>query len=240
MQPTDGARPGDRGSTLAETLTTVETITFDCYGTLIDWKGGLTQFFATTFGRAAPRGVDELFDLYVRTEAAIEAGSYRSYRQVLGEVAQRLAEHLHIDLSPNSSNTLAEALPRWTPFVYTGDALVRLKRRYRLGVLSNIDRDLFGATSKHFPVAFDFVITAEDVRAYKPSPAHFHRLLSEFAERQTTLHVGQSPFHDGIPAGQTGLAFVWINRYKQCNDTMVTPLAELPDLKSLADAADAV
>ena len=132
---------------------------------------------------------------------------------------------------------VAEGLGHWPLFADTNEALCLLKRRYRLGVLSNIDRDLFDATASHFEIDFDFVVTAEDVRSYKPGNGHFERLLAEHGDRETTLHVAQSLFHDGVPCARFGLAYVWINRYNEPNATAVRPLAEYADLRSLAEAA---
>ncbi len=222
---------------ITDVLDRVETITFDCYGTLIDWHAGLTATFREMFGPAIENRNEELCDLYLRIEAELQAERFRSYRDLLGEVAKRLAQRIDLDLPPDRSDLLAERLPTWKPFSDTNDALVRLKRKYRLGVLSNIDRDLFAGTAGHFDVAFDFLVTAEDVRTYKPHHAHFEQMLSAHGPREKVLHVAQSLFHDGVPAQELGIAYVWINRYIDSNSSAVVPLAEFPDLKSLADAA---
>lgn len=214
-----------------------DTITFDCYGTLIDWKEGLSRSFRTMFGPGIENRLGELFDIYLSLEAQVEGEPYRGYRQVLEEVSVRLAHRLGVELPDDHVGVLARTLPTWALFADTNDALVRLKQRYRLGVLSNIDRDLFAATASRFPVTFDFVVTAQDVRAYKPDPNHFHRMLERHGGAATTLHVAQSLFHDGAPAQALGLAFVWINRYGEMNRTAVQPLAEFKDLSSLADRA---
>jgi 2-haloalkanoic acid dehalogenase type II len=214
----------------------VGTITFDCYGTLIDWRAGLQSSLAELFELAFCDLPDGLFDAYVQTEAEVEGGAYQSYRRVLTATAERLAKRFNFDLPPGLAELLAETLPHWAPFADTNEALVRLKRRYRLGVLSNIDRDLFAGTALQFDVEFDFVVTAEDVQSYKPGQAHFQWLLSRHIEHDRVLHVAQSLFHDGVPAQGLGIAFVWINRYKEVNTTAVRPLAEFADLKSLADA----
>lgn len=214
-----------------------KTITFDCYGTLIDWSAGLSRSFATIFGPAVDERKQEWFDAYVRVEAEVESGPYRSYREVLAFVTERLARHFDLHLSPGREAKLAELLPGWAPFPDTIDALKRLKQRFRLGVLSNVDKDLFAGTAKQFGVAFDFVVTAEDVRSYKPAYGHFQRLVDAHGGIETALHVAQSLYHDGAPANELGLAFVWINRYKERNKSSVRPLAEFPDLRSFADAA---
>jgi len=216
-------------------LPCIKTITFDCYGTLIDWKGGLEQSFRTMFGSMVDGRMDELFDVYVQVEAEVESGSYRSYDEVLSEVSLRLADRLGFELTPEKHDTLSTMLPSWPAFVDTNNALVRLKKRFQLGVLSNIDRDMFAGTATLFDVSFDFLVTAEDVGSYKPALGHFQKMLDQHGQRDSVLHVAQSLYHDGIPAGELGLAFVWINRYKQTNETTVQPTAEFSDLKSLAD-----
>ncbi len=262
---------------IRQVLRRTKTITFDCYGTLIDWRGGLIRSLGEIFGPVATDRANELFRSYVRIEAQIEAEGYRSYRNILSAVVERLARQFDVDLAPRRAALLAEMLPNWPPFADTNEALTRLKQRYRLGVLSNIDRDLFAGTARHFDVAFDFVVTAQDVGAYKPGHAHFERVmrncLSSYAtdfrgqqednvndgagkvacqvgptpDRQAglpgqphgaeVLHVAQSLFHDGVPAGELGIAYVWINRYKEVNETPVHPVAEYPDLISFAEVA---
>ncbi len=213
------------------------TISFDCYGTLIDWSAGLWRSFADIFGPAVTERKQEWFDAYVRIEAEFESGPYRSYREILTVVTERLARQFKLPIPNSRSTILAEMLPHWAPFPDTNDALARLKKRYRLGVLSNIDMDLFAGTAKQFGTAFDFVVAAEEVRSYKPAHGHFRRLIDKHGGIETALHVAQSLYHDGAPASELGLAFVWINRYKERNRTAVRPLAEFPDLRSFADAA---
>ncbi len=213
------------------------TITVDCYGTLIDWSAGLWRSFTEIFGPAVAEREQEWFDAYVRVEAEVESGPYRSYREILAVVTERLARQFELPLSHGREAKLAELLPGWAPFPDTNDALARLKQRFRLGVLSNIDKDLFADTAKQFGVAFDFVVTAEDVHSYKPAHGHFQRLIEAIGGAGRTLHVAQSLIHDGAPANDLGLDFVWINRYKERNHTSVHALAEFPDLRSFADAA---
>lgn len=217
----------------------ITTLTFDCYGTLIDWEAGLTRSLADVFGPQAVERRKELFEAYVAAEAEIEGGEYRSYRDVLHEVTHRLGKQFGWPMTRDKCNRLAELLPTWTPFADTGAALARLKRKFRLGILSNVDRDLFADTARHFPVAFDFVVTAEDVQSYKPAQPHFLRMLDHHGDRSTTLHVAQSQFHDGRPANALGIAFAWINRYNDPADPLVRTDGVYADLRSLADDLNA-
>ena len=222
---------------IKEALRHTRTITFDCYGTLIDWRTGLNRSLGELFGPAATDRTDELFEFYVQIEAEVEAQAYQPYRQVLATTAVRLARRLCLDLPSKRAALLAELLPHWPPFADTDEALAHLKSAgYKIGVLSNVDRDLFAGTARQFDVSFDFVITAEDVQAYKPAHAHFEQLLAAHAKRDHVLHAAQSLFHDGVPADKLGIAYVWINRYKDLIETGVNPLAQYPDLVSFAQA----
>ncbi|MCP4251345.1 MAG: HAD-IA family hydrolase [bacterium] len=226
-------------TTLKRQATWIRTISFDCYGTLIDWIGGIRGVFETlaAAGGAIPTDERAFFDAYLEAEAEAEGGPYRPYVQVLAAVQERLAAKLGIAFPPEQANLLAESVPNWKPLPDTNAALVRLKTRYRLGILSNIDNDLFAATARHVDVAFDFVITAQDVGSYKPARGHFDRLTETVAtDLQTHLHVAQSLFHDGVPANELGMPFVWINRRNETNDSTARPLAVFDDLNGLADA----
>lgn len=221
---------------LVEVIGRTTTITFDCYGTLIDWKGGLASSFRGLLGSVVDEREMAVFDAYVKLEAEEEAKPFRRYREILVSVATRMGERFGVTIDEGQADAFAASLPCWAPFPDTNDALTRLKKRFRLGALSNIDRDLFAATCAHFEVEFDFLVSAEDVRSYKPALGHFRKYLSDHGATDSTLHVAQSLFHDGAPAGELSLAYVWINRYNQRNDTNVRPHAEFATLGGLADA----
>lgn len=214
----------------------ITTLTFDCYGTLIDWETGLRRALSELFGAAGAARQAELFDAYLEEEMKVQQEPYRTYREVLALAAERVAARFGIALTAGRSGAVAERVPAWQPFADTNEALTRLKAHYWLGVLSNIDRDLFAATQQHFPIAFDFVITAEDVRSYKPGHAHFDTLLARHAKREEVLHVAQSVYHDGVPARELGIRFAWINRRGERNTTSATPVAEFANLAALTDA----
>lgn len=221
---------------LADVLPKIDTVTFDCYGTLIDWKGGLASSFCGLLGAIVDEDPMRVFETYVALEAAEEAQAFQNYRTVMTRVAVAMGEEFDVGVTAAQAADFADSLPTWKPFPDTNDALRRLKSRYRLGVLSNVDRDLFAGTCRHFEVAFDFVVTAEDVRSYKPGPGHFREYLARHGALERTLHVAQSLYHDGRPAGELGLAYVWINRYNHPNETDVKPLASFADLTGLVEA----
>ena len=224
---------------LADITESVLLLTFDCYGTLIDWERGIRQTLDRLFG-PADESREDLIEAYIRTEAAVEQQGYQSYRQVQAQTLRALAASYRLDLPPQDEDALSEALPDWPPFADTNDALRRLKSRYQLGVLSNIDRDLLARTGAHFDVAFDLVVTAEDVHAYKPAHPHFIRLLQQAPDgRPGVLHVAQSLYHDGRPTAELGINYVWINRYHQKRPDDVPMVAEFATLSALAEALGA-
>jgi len=221
------------GSPLDDLKDRVSLITFDCYGTLVDWETGLRSAIRQLTGGDDPA----IFDAYLEIEAAVEAGPYQPYREVLREVLRRLADRFGFDVPEDRAYAFARSLPSWPLWPDTNAALARLKSRYRIGVLSNIDRDLFAGTARHLTVDLDLLITAEDVRSYKPSRRHFVRMLAETGgDRGIVLHAAQSLFHDGVPATALDIANVWINRRNETNETSARPVATFADVAELADA----
>ena len=213
-----------------------DIITFDCYGTLIDWESGIISAFQA---EAAKDGVelrgDQIIDAYTEAELEVESESYRSYREVLGETALKVAGKLGWDLPPKHAGFLAASLPGWQPFSDTNPALERLARRFRLGILSNIDDELLSATRWHFTVAFDLIVTAQQVRSYKPGFAHFKEALARAGD-QRLLHAAQSYFHDVVPATRLGIPVVWINRKAAgIQPGSPTPTHEVRTLTDLAN-----
>jgi 2-haloacid dehalogenase len=191
-----------------------ECLTFDCYGTLIDWESGILAALKPILAvHDRLIGDEEVLELYGAIESEIEAGDYLRYRDVLRLVAERIAARLSCALHENEIDALPESLKRWPPFPDTVEGLRRLKSRYRVAILSNTDEDLFAETAKLLAVPFDFVITAEQARSYKPSHRNFELALKRIGlPKQKILHCAQSLFHDIVPAKQLGIANVWVNR----------------------------
>jgi 2-haloacid dehalogenase/putative hydrolase of the HAD superfamily len=212
-----------------------DVVTFDCYGTLIDWDGGIAGAFAKavaeTGGRLDPH---QVFDSYEKIEASVEAERYRSYRDVLTESTRRVARQLGWALPEARAGFLAESLPFWIPFTDTNAALERLFRAgYQLGILSNVDDDLLAGTRKHFTVPFDLIVTAQQVGSYKPADGHFVAARERIGGRRW-LHAAQSHFHDVTPARRQGVPTAWINR-KRLVRGEPRPDRELHTLTALAD-----
>lgn len=213
-----------------------DIITFDCYGTLIDWEEGITSAFQA---EAARDGVllerDAIVAAYMEEEPKVEAGPFRSYREILRETAVRVAERLSWKIDSSRGNFLPASLPNWKPFSDTNPALERLVRRFQLGILSNIDDDLIAETRKHFTADFDLIVTAAQVRSYKPGRAHFTEALARTAGNRL-LHAARSYFHDVVPCSQLGIPVVWVNRnHASIPAGGAEPTHEVPDLAGLAD-----
>ena len=190
------------------------TITFDCYGTLIDWEAGILpalRGILAAHRHTLPDGA--ILELYGEFEAQAESGPYQSYRNVLESVVRQFGQRCGFHPTPAELRSLHESVPAWPPFPDTVAALLKLERHYQLAVISNIDDDLFAETRKHLAVEFNAVITAQQARSYKPSINNFRLALQTLGvEPSHLLHAGQSVYHDVIPAQSLGINTVWVNR----------------------------
>lgn len=218
---------------------TFEALTFDCYGTLIDWEAGILSALRPVLAAHGVHRDDEaLLALYAQIESQKQDATYRPYRTVLAGVMRSIGAALGLTLTDAEADSLARSLPGWPVFGDTVEALRVLKQRYRLAIVSNIDDDLFAGTAQRLQVPFDVVITAQHVRSYKPAPAHFLEAERRLAlPRAQILHVAQSRYHDVAPAGALGYTTVWVNRQAgrpgATRPTEATPDLEVPDLRSL-------
>jgi 2-haloalkanoic acid dehalogenase type II len=214
-----------------------DVITFDCYGTLVDWEAGISGacLSAAAVSGANPQP-EAVLRSYVHHEPEVEEAGYRPYRDILMQVSRRVAADTGWAIPAGGEAFLPESLPAWPPFPDTNEALLRLSvAGYRLGILSNVDDDLLAATCRHFSVPFDFVITAQQVRSYKPGHAHFTAARERVGSGRW-LHAAQSFFHDVVPATELGIPVAWINRKREgalAGD--VAPTVELQNLLRLVD-----
>jgi 2-haloalkanoic acid dehalogenase type II len=213
-----------------------DVVTFDCYGTLIDWEDGIVSAFTR---EAAADGValarSRVIAAYHEAEPEVEAERYEPYRDVLARTARRVADRLSWPLSEERSRFLPDSLPDWTPFPDTNPALVELVGAgYRLGILSNVDDDLLEKTRSHFPVDFEVVVTASQVRSYKPAHGHFLEARRRIGPDRW-LHAAQSWFHDVVPAHDLGIPVAWINRKNELRSADAEPDAEVSNLTGLSD-----
>lgn len=215
-----------------------DVVTFDCYGTLIDWEGGIRAAFAAEAVRTGTSlDLDAAVRHYGELEREVEHEPYRPYREVLAETARRVAARLGWPLRPERARFLAESLPAWPPFPDTNPALRRLAAAgYRLGILSNVDDDLLAWTRRHFLVRFDveLVITAQQVGSYKPARAHFNAARAVIGDA-TWLHAAQSYHHDITPSVALSLPSAWINRKREKPGGDARPLRDFPTMTGLAD-----
>lgn len=221
------------------------TISFDCYGTLIEWEAGiLPSIRAVLQSQRKTLSDASILELYGEFEAKAERPPYKKYRDVLQAVVRAFGQRLGFGPTLDEINSLADSVPSWPPFSDTVESLRALKERFRLAIISNIDDDLFAETRKLLGVDFDAVITAEQAGSYKPSLRNFELALDRLAiPRDRLLHVGQSIYHDVIPAQSLGLATVWVNR-KSVRPGVGAVIAakgkpdlEVPDLATLAALA---
>ncbi len=191
-----------------------EILTFDCYGTLINWEAGLLDALHHILAAHSKRLDDAaLLELYGDFEYRFERPPFRPYREVLGSVVRQFGNELGFTPTAAEVASLADSLPTWKPWGDTVAALHQLKTRFRLAILSNVDDDLFEGTRPQLEVAFDEVITAQQAEAYKPSFKIFELALGRIkAPAHRVLHVGQSVYHDVVPAQALNLATVWVNR----------------------------
>lgn len=218
-------------------------LTFDCYGTIIDWETGILSAVNPVLERhAVSLDEVEILQLYARLEAEQEAGAYKPYKKVLMGVMSGMGDQLGFTPSEADLLALPESVGMWPPFADSVEALQRLQTGFELVILSNIDDDLFAATEAMLGVDFDEVITAQQVGSYKPSRQNFEVALDRLqVPRRQVLHVAQSLFHDHAPAKQLGFTTVWVNRPSRCPGVGVAPPArcspdlEIPDLRSLVE-----
>jgi 2-haloacid dehalogenase len=219
-----------------------DALTFDCYGTLIDWETGILAALRPVLAAHAAQAGDEwLLERFGHHEAALEAGPYLRYADVLKGCLTRLGEDVGFTPTEGERTAFGRSVADWPPFPDSPPALAALKQRFRLGVITNCDDDLFAASNAKLGVDFDWVITAEQARGYKPRTENFEFAFARIdVPRERILHVAQSLFHDHVPAKALGLTTAWIDRRQGRAGTGATPPATarpdltLPDLESLA------
>ena len=227
-------------------------LSFDCYGTLINWESGIISALSEWSGRSQTGASDdELLTHFSEIETVVEGESSPAllYPQVLAETLNRMGDRFSVEVSQEDGARFGASVGDWPAFPDSPSALARLKQHFKLIIVSNVDRASFAASNQRLGVVFDRVITAEDVGAYKPNPPHFEGLFAALPEldvdRSELLHVAQSLFHDHEPARRYGLETVWIDRRAGRRGTGATPAVDASAqprwrFPSLAEFADAV
>ena len=224
-----------------------DALTFDCYGTLIDWETGILAALRSVVPATADEDSELLLDQYANAEVALEAGPYRRYREIAGDALATVARAHGAEPAPDDVARLGGSVVDWPAFPDSHDALVRLKTRFRLGVLTNCDDDLFAASRARLNVDFDWIVTAQQVGSYKPDERNFAALVARLdadgVRQERILHVAQSLFHDHAPAQRLGFRSVWINRRNDRPGGGATPPADarpdatFPSMAAFAGAA---
>ncbi|CAB4868514.1 unannotated protein [freshwater metagenome] len=212
-------------------------VTFDVYGTLIDWEAGILD----AFQREAQRDgftieePEKIFPRFLELEHEIEGGSYELYAEVLRRCAVQIAEEIGWSLEPSRSGFLPDSVPRWRPFKETNLQIGRFAKKFQTGLVSNIDDKLLGETRRHIPHVFDLVVTAQQVRSYKPDPAHFTEFARRVGSKKNWVHISCSRHTDIEPCIKAKVPVIWVNRRKE----VLEPGAKKPtaEVKTLLEAA---
>ena len=222
-----------------------EALTFDCYGTLIDWETGILTALRRVL---SPRGIeasdDVLLEAYAAIEAPAEAGPYRTYREILAMGIRGIASAEGVEPDPSEVAAFADSVGDWPAFPDSAAALARLHQRFRLGVITNCDDDLFARSATRLGIEFDWVVTAQQAESYKPDQRNFELAFERLGlPRERILHVAQSLYHDHVTAKRLGLSTVWIDRRHGRPGGGATPPADASpdatylDMASFAEAA---
>jgi len=225
------------------TWSDVRVLSFDCYGTLIDWEAGIWQALGPIFARHNIEvTTNQALELYGEFESKAERGAYREYKTVLRMALAGLASRLGFIPSESELAQFSESVKDWPAFADTTPALRALKKKYKLAIISNIDDDLFAYSAQRLKIDFDWIITAQQVKSYKPSLTNFQLAFRRIGLPQNKiLHVAQSLYHDIVPANRLGLSTVWVNRRHDKEGAGATPPADakpdviVPDLRTLVD-----
>ncbi|MDZ8236766.1 MAG: haloacid dehalogenase type II [Nostoc sp. ChiQUE01a] len=224
-----------------------KALTFDCYGTLIDWENGILGALKPVL-LAHNQSLDDnqILELFAQLEAELQQGEYIKYREVLKRIVDKFGEKIGFKPTNDQINSLPDSIQYWRPFPDTVEALKTLKQKFKLVIISNIDEDLFAFSAKHLEVEFDEIITAEQAKSYKPSLNNFKVAIKRInLPLEEILHIAASVYHDIVPAKSLGLSTVWVNRRSGQQGTGATVSAvsqadlEVPDLKTLAALSSA-
>ncbi len=211
-------------------------VTFDVYGTLIDWETGAYDAFqreAERDGFTIDR--DELIPLFHEIQQKIQAGSYELYAEVLRRTAVEISKRLGWPLEPSRSGFLPDSVQRWPAFKETNPVLQKIAKKHKIGLISNIDDKLLGQTRRHIPLDFDLVVTAQQVRSYKPDPSHFTECERRIGGKKGLVHVGASYYHDVEPCLKKKIPVIWVNRNKeQLESVQKKPDGEVSNLREAA------
>jgi 2-haloacid dehalogenase/putative hydrolase of the HAD superfamily len=210
-------------------------VSTDCYGTLIDWESGVYEAFqreADRDGFTIDR--DVLIPRFVEIQREIQRGSYELYAEVLRRTAVRVAEELGWQLEPSRAQFLPDSVPDWQPFREANAAMDRLKAKYEIGIVSNIDDKLLGLSRRHLRTELDLVVTAQQVRSYKPDPAHFKEAARRIGGKKGWVHIGAGYNADVAPLLKMNVPVIWVNRSGEKLEGRKPPTAEAKNFREAA------
>jgi 2-haloacid dehalogenase len=207
-------------------------VTADCYGTLIDWEKAIVEAFREEAGKDGFT-IDEgkLLERFFPIQIEIMAGSYELYAEVLRRTAVRVAEELGWQLEPARAQFLPNSVERWLPFREANAAMDRLAKKYRIGIISNIDDKLLGLSRRHLRTDLHLVVTAQQVRSYKPDPAHFREAARRIGGKKGWLHIASSYYHDVAPLLKMNVPVIWVNRRGEPLEGRKPPTDEVRNLR---------
>jgi 2-haloacid dehalogenase/putative hydrolase of the HAD superfamily len=216
-------------------------VTFDVYGTLIDWETGASDAFVKEATRDGyTLDPSEVVPLFHSVQQQIQAGSYELYAEVLRRTAVQIAKDLNWPLEPSRSGFLPDSVQYWPPFKETNPVLEKIAKKYSLGLISNIDDKLLGQTRRHIPTDFDLVVTAQQVRSYKPDPAHFTECERRIGGKKGWVHIAASYYHDVEPCIKKKIPVIWVNRHGEVLEAgQKKPDAEVKTLREAAKLIEA-
>lgn len=215
------------------------TLSFDCYGTLVDWESGAVKALRRIYGFSHSLVSDDaLIDMFLELDATIIRGKLFPYRAVLQEVAGGIADKLLGETCLDLDKAFARSLPNWPVFSETNEALLYLSKHFRLAIISNVDDELIAGTLTQIDASFDVVTTSQQTRCYKPNKAIFEIALRRLGETpRKVIHIAEG-LCEAKPAEQLGMKSVWVERSHRSDDgSMASPHARAPNLKAIVDAA---
>jgi 2-haloacid dehalogenase len=210
-------------------------VTTDCYGTLIDWEKGIVEAFQAEASKDGLT-VDEakLLERFFPIQEQIMAGSYELYAEVLRRTGVRVAKELGWELEPSRAQFLPACVPSWQPFREANAAMDRLKAKYDIGIVSNIDDKLLGLSRRHLRTELDLVVTAQQVRSYKPDPAHFKEAARRIGGKKGWVHIASGYNADVAPLLKMNVPVIWVNRHGEKLDGRKPPTAQTKNLRAAA------
>jgi len=215
----------------------IQWVTFDVYGTLIDWEKGIVDAFKKEAARDGFEIEDDaqLVETFHEVSRDVEGGSYELYAEVLRRTAVEMAKRLGWPLEPSRSGFLPDSVQRWPAFRESNPQLKKFVKTFRTGLISNIDDKLLGQTRRHIPHDFDLVVTAQQVRSYKPDPAHFKEFARRIGGKKGWVHLSSSYYHDVEPCLKDRIPVVWLNRRGEELEGRKKPDAEVKTLKEAGE-----